>query len=369
MPSRMPLQIRFARLLACLWGGMTAGLADADERVAASGGIRIEHRAALRLPDEAVDGSGQRIAVGGLSGITWLGGDRWAAVMDNSDTFILFDVRLDEEGLPEKVSGMSAVRLPETHDYEDIAPVAGAGGRRIFVCDEDTPAIRGFDLDGRPAGNEIRLPGNLSRRRPNRGLEALAADPDGRHLWTATEEAIVGDGPAATAGEGTVVRITRIDTRGEGARPVQYAYKVDPPHRFIPIAEGTPRTGVSALVALGGGRLLVLERSGGPGIPPFVNSFYLVETASARNVLGVDARLAEQPATFLGKKLLWTGALGVNLEGISAGRSIAAIPAGRVFLGVADNDRMGSPNQLIGFTVVEQPEGGPPGPGRTATSP
>lgn len=358
-------------MLGCLISFGAAGIALADEPTASSsGGIRIEHRAALRLPDEAVDGSGQRVAVGGLSGITWLGGDRWAAVMDNSNTVILFEVSLGEDGVPRDVSQVSAVRLPETHDYEDLAPVAGAGGRMIFVCDEDTPAIRAFDLEGRPAGKTgIKLPANLSRRRPNRGLEALAADPDGRHLWTATEEALVDDGPAAAPGTGTVVRITRIDTRADGPGPVQYAYQVDPPHQFLPIMAGRPRTGVSALVALGGGRLLVLERSGGPGIPPFVNSLYLVETAAARDVIRIDAGLSERPTTFLGKQLLWTGALGVNLEGLSAGRGIQAAPAGRVILGVADNDRLGSPNQLIGFTLVEQPAAGQTAPGRAATSP
>ena len=47
---------------------------------------------------------------------------------------------------------------------------------------------------------------------------------------------------------------------------------------------GPQLSGVTALVACGAGRLLVLERSAGPGLPPFENRIYLVDTLAAPDV-------------------------------------------------------------------------------------
>ena len=71
-----------------------------------------------------------------------------------------------------------------------------------------------------------------------------------------------------------------------------FAYQVDPPHRFVRVFTGEPLSGVSALVALYRGRLLVLERAAGPGLPPFMSAIYLVQTHVAADVTDVPDRLA-----------------------------------------------------------------------------
>ena len=65
-----------------------------------------------------------------------------------------------------------------------------------------------------------------------------------------------------------------------------------------------------ALVALGAGRLLVLERSAGPGLPPFASRIHLVDVRDAADVSGVARDLAARPADLVPKRLLWEDTLG-----------------------------------------------------------
>ncbi len=318
---------------------------------------KIEHRGAIRLPDDAVDAKGARVAITGLSGITWLGADRYAAVMDNSDCLLRFALEFAPDGRPIKVKDPSVVKLAEAHDYEDLAPCGDGRGERLFVCEEDTPAIRVVSLDGGGVVDGVQLPPIFRSRRANRGLESLAIDPDGRHLWTANEEALPADGPPPTADEGTVVRIVRLPVGPGPSSGFQAAYRVDPPHRFARIRSGDALSGVSALVAVGSGRLLVLERSGGPGLPPFVSRIYLVDTRGATDVSACERDLSKRADCFLPKRLLWSGAIGVNLEGMCLGPKLG--PRRRAIVGIADNGGLGTPSQAIGF---EFSAGGPTSP-------
>jgi hypothetical protein len=338
----------------------------------------------ISLPNRADDADGNSVEITGLSGVAWLGDDEYVAVMDNSQHVLLFRLSLTQTGKPIAVESLRIVTLSQRHDYEDVAPCPGAvvqamqqdRGRTavergndepcVLVCEEDTPAVRAFSLaDGSIMGT-VPLPANLLTRRPNRGPESLAIEPDGRSLWTANEEALVNDGPPATVGGGTVVRLTRISlTADEQPLPFdrlrsrreapattafQAAYGVEPPHAFIRVFAGQPLSGVAALVALGRGRLLVLERSGGPGLPPFASRIYLVNTAGAVDVSAVERDLAGRKEAVVEKRLLWSDSLGVNLEGLCLGPLLA--DGNRSLVAIADNGGIGTPNQLVGLALV-----------------
>ena len=108
---------------------------------------------------------------------------------------------------------------------------------------------------------------------------------------------------------------------------------VTTPHDRVALSGGPLYSGVVALVALGEGRLLVLERSAAVGVPPVENRIYLVDTSTAAEARDVEGKLVAIPA--VAKTLLWKGALGVNLEGLCAG---PRLPDGRTTLvAVADN--------------------------------
>jgi len=332
-------------------------------------GSAIEVAGSLALPNTVgTDGP----TVTGLSGIAWLGGDRYAAVMDNSDRLLLFRLALGPTGDPEAASDLQLVTLGERHDYEDVASCPPALARRIakrrgergdrvparvlLVCEEDTPAIRAIDADSGDLLGIVPLPPTFSNRRPNRGLESLAVEPDGRVIWTASEEALPADGPAPAEDRGSVVRIARIPVPETEAAPpaAQFAYPVDPPHAFARVIAGEPLAGLVALVPLGNGRLLALERAAGPGLPPFENRIALITTAAGRDVASLEGGLAKRPADHLAKQRLWKGALGYNLEGLCLGPPLA--DGRRLLVGVADNGGLGTPNQLVTLRFREGPE-------------
>lgn len=353
-------------MLACAAGSQAA---DSDTRP-----FRIVHRGSITLPSNVSDRNGNAVEITGLSGITWLGHDRYAAIMDNSDTLILFSLSLARDGTPLEASDFEVVTLAERHDYEDIAACPeplqqrikarrmekgfSDPGRCLLVCEEDTPAIRVISLiDGSLLGT-IPIPRVLTTRVSQRGLESIDIDPDGLHLWTANEEALADDGPAASMNAGTVVRLVRVaipePDHHRGEEPLQLAYDVDPPHPFVRVFAGVTLSGVVGLAGLGGGRLLVLERSGSPGLPPFENRIYLVETLNARDVTAIDRDLAAQTEAHLPKTLLWKDQLGCNIEGLCFG---PRLPGGiRSLIAVADNGAIGTPNQLIAFELKDTGE-------------
>ena len=83
---------------------------------------RISLAGTLLLPDKAPGPDGTDLPITGLSGITWLGDDSYAAIMDNSDRLLLLRLLLSPTGVPEAVDDLKIVRLSDSFDYEDLAP-------------------------------------------------------------------------------------------------------------------------------------------------------------------------------------------------------------------------------------------------------
>lgn len=333
--------------------------------------FRIRHRGSITLPPTAQDRDGKAVEISGLSGITWLGHDRYAAIMDNSDKLILFSLAIARDGTPQEATDIEVVTLSEVHDYEDIAvcpePLQQRitarrvkqgfpdPGRCILVCEEDTPAIRAASLEDGSLLGVIPIPELFATRTLNRGLESLDIDPDGRHIWTANEEALPADGPGATASTGTVVRLTRVAIPEPGQQgleePIQVAYVVDPPHHFVRVFLGDPLSGVSAITGLGEGRLLVLERAGCPGLPPFESRIFFVDTKAAADATNITSDLSAQTDEHIAKALVWKDQLGCNIEGLCVGPRLGRNT--RALVAVADNGGPGTLNQVIGFALEE----------------
>jgi hypothetical protein len=114
---------------------------------------------------------------------------------------------------------------------------------------------------------------------------------------------------------------------------------------------------VVALVALGQGRLIVLERSAAAGVPPFESRLFLVDSSAEKpydTTVGSD----NPAAVAVAKTLLWRGALGVNLEALCAGPKL---PDGRrLLVGAADNGGVAGKNRLALFSLAD------PGPALTS---
>jgi hypothetical protein len=166
----------------------------------------------------------------------------------------------------------------------------------LLVSDEYGPSLIEFDRNGQllrrfevPANlvprdaatgtpNFASDDGNTAGRRSNRGLEGLTISADGRFAYAVMQSALLDEG----GGDGRFVRIIKFDT-ATGTAVAQYAYKLD---------RSGQGQGVSALVALGGDRFLVLERNNrGVGIDATLNtadkSVYEIDLSAAVDVSGV----------------------------------------------------------------------------------
>lgn len=213
------------------------------------------------------------------------------------------------------------------------------------------PSVRLMTPEGRPAG-ELSLPTNLrfaneapgaetaSGARPNLNLEGLAPTPDGSALWVAMEAPLRQDGPLPTLTAGALVRFTLLPLAGGPAR--QWVYSVDAIPR--PATGGVRRAdnGVSELLALGNGELLVVERSGreiGPGDFAFEVRIYVASVEMADEI-AQRAALTEAPVRSAPKRLLLNlNELGLprvgNVEGAAWG---PRLPDGRATLLLVSDD-------------------------------
>jgi len=365
-----------ALILVGLWPSIGWGVAEDRPPTATAAGISVEPAGLVNAPGEVVDADGIRRPVAELSGITWLGGDSYAAVMDGSDRLLFLSIVLDTHAAAPTVTFERSIALDRLRDWEDLAVFTGPDQRRRwFVVEEDTPAVREFSEQAagdRPVGESPRslreagvvsLAGPFRTARANRGPEALTVEPADAWLWTANEEPLERDGPAVAEGIAGRVRLVGLPidpAAAIGARsdPLEQqrelVYEVDPPHDRLGIPGGPLYSGVVALVALGSGRLLVLERSAAAGVPPLENRIYLVDTSTAVGAGDSEGNLAADGVTPVAKTLLWKGALGVNLEGLCVG---PRLPDGRMMLvAVADNGADGGlgrrPNPVACFLLT-----------------
>lgn len=332
------------------------GRATADP-AAEPGGLRISEQAAITLPASVDDGSGSRVSIAGISGLTWLGRDRYAAVVDDKPLIVLLRLQLAADGRPLEARIVRTIRLPTSRDREDIAWHTSLG-TRVLVCDEDGPAVRLVELAGGEELAELPLPDLLRGRRANRGLESLTIEPDGAAAWTCTEEAVEADGPAAADGVGSTVRLVRLPLTS-GASAVdhhQAAYAIDPPHAAVRLLEGPMLSGVSAMAAWDGDRLLILERSASPSLPPFRNRIYAVEPRRSADISAHPGPLDGQAT--VEKTLLWTGRPLSNLESLCLGPTLEQ--GGRSLLAVTETGGLGQPPELIGFRIDEGSSSQPP---------
>ena len=134
--------------------------------------------------------------------------------------------------------------------------------------------------------------------RNNLAFESLTVSTDGRTLYTATENALVQDGPAATLGAGSPSRILSFNLE-TGAAGAEYVYPVGPA-ALPPIpAGGFVTNGLVELLAVHDRQFIAVERSfsagaatpgSGPSGLPTGNTIrlYLVDARGATDVSGLN---------------------------------------------------------------------------------
>jgi len=280
-----------------------------------------------------------------LSGITYVGGNRFWAVADDGTGAEggLYECTIDLGPEGTNVASFSIcstnerVRLGSASDLEGCAYDPATGW--VWATDEGGRNVRAYDpATGAQVGG-VHVPYILTTHPGNFGFEALSMRGDGLALWTCNEEALVGDGSRSSHAAGTTIRLakySRRSARDEFALEAMYPYTTDAwtyPYDY----KGKARLGVAGLCALPDGSLLVLERElsfGSTSILAMIANhrlgwrvYRVARPEDATDVKGYDS--LKDGATWTGteKSLLAEGGGlilgGGNFEGICLGPRLA----------------------------------------------
>lgn len=315
----------------------------------------------------------------GLSGIAYLGGDRFVVVSDAHAA--LFPLRID---IDRSSGAVTAARFEdpillrdergelfgrgESKDREGVA--YDAATKSVWIANErsgarlNLPSIERYELSSGKrlfrldplAAPQLAIFGHIH---PNRGFEALTRRPDGSESWTSNETPLRVDVESSDPLAGGPLRLQRFDSEMQPTG--QYVYHTDPAARAISYPArlaGYAITRVSDLAALPGGALVALESSfqGSPeGLPETRNRIYEVDVSEADDVsIGELGRgLAGHSYRSTSKRLLlelsFLGA-GSNYEGIAVGPKLDN--GDYCLLLVADNG-VGSRQSLYALRLSE----------------
>ncbi len=248
---------------------------------------------------------------------------------------------------------------------------AGLQNPTVREMNLDGSHVRDFSVPARynPVGSSGGTAAGDSGIRNNLAFENLAISPDGRTLWTATENALVQDGPAAGVTNGSPTRFLSFDIES-GSAGAEYVYNVAPVVLPPAVAGQFATNGLTDFLALNDHQFITIERSfaigaATPGVSPqgaaTGNSIrlFLADTTGATDVSGVDS-LTTFDFVPVSKTLLLdlstlrnddgsTLALD-NIEGITFGPQLGGLPT--VIL-VSDNNFGGTQfTQFIALSVT-----------------
>lgn len=343
---------------------------------AAPGGPPIRATTSLEFLGESTlptDLSFEGTRVGGLSGTAYDAqlGVYYALSDDRSQfapaRFYTLSIDLSDGALDPgdvKVLAVTTLTGPDAEPFPalsvDPEGIALTRDRRLLIVSEGDasrqipPFVREFDLDGQQVGTfdvpDYYSPAadGASGIRNNLAFESAGLTPQGQFLFTATENALAQDGPAASLTTGSASRILRYNAR-TGRLDKEFVYPVEPV-QDAPVPSGAFSTnGLVELLPLSPTRLLALERGFSVGVGNTVK-LYLVDVAGATDVSGLSQLPADNSAVRTVSKtlLLDLGTLGVTLDNLEALAFGPTLPDGRRSL-VITSDNNFSKSQITQF--------------------
>jgi hypothetical protein len=277
----------------------------------------------------------QGTTVGGLSGIDYdpaadlyyLVSDDGASSSTSPARFYTARITLGMDRLGEPgLVGVSTLRQADGTPYPSAlqgGPVPdpeairwrAAGNTLLWTSEGHAPnGTAPWLREARPDGSFVRefaLPVMFNLQpgagpRGNLTLEGLALAPDGQTAWVAMENALLQDGPMPTVqAPGGPCRFTQIDLNsGQALRQIAYVPDAIPRAPVPPT--GFADNGVSEILMLDAGRMLVLERAYMAGWGAGAGNslrLYLIDTRQASDTLALPVL---QPGAYrpAGKTLL-----------------------------------------------------------------
>jgi hypothetical protein len=355
-------------LAACTAHSPTAGTASPS---ATAGPVKLTYLGTKRL---AYGEQFQGTAVGGLSAISYdASSGRYYVLSDdrsakNPVRFYTAALKFSAKGFDSlALTGTTPLRRPDgatfppnstanlAPDPEGLAVDPGSGqlywsseGERAINADGTAtladPAIRVATTAGRyvkrlPLPSQLHMSAQRVGPRRNQALEGLSFTPDGKQLYATMEDPLYQDGIDPTPTSGALNRVTRYDART--AKPTaQYAYPVEQLFQTPPSADSTASNGVSEALALGGGRLLVVERAVVVETISWKIRLYLADTAGATNVLHRESLTTGGKVTPVRKRLLLDlqDVPGLRLDNFEGATLGPRLPDGRRVLVLVTDD-------------------------------
>ena len=259
------------------------------------------------------------VPAGNYSGITWFGDDRYAVVNDKSATagFYLMTIRTDSitgDIIEVRADSFMTSGLPN-RDEEGVCYVPQTN--TVFVSGEGDGQILEYSMDGQLTGRKLTIPEVFTTAYGNSGFEALTYNANTHRFWTTSENTLEADGEKPSIKK-KIPNMLRLQSFGDDLQPAElYWYKTD--STAVKRKKGSSTLGVSGMVALDNGNVIILEREirrTSKRIGSFVHvKLYLVNPSQ------------QQPGELLQKQLLTEFRTRINVtrrsfanyEGICAG--------------------------------------------------
>ena len=264
--------------------------------------------------------------IGGLSGLVYdpVNGLYYALSDDRSSDarFYTLGIDLSENVLTDESIEFVEVTFLKDKDGDsfesgslDPEGIALSANNTLYISSEGdanqliNPFIREIDLDGSFISELPIAEGYLptadqsSGIRNNLAFENLTISPDQKFLYTATENALFQDGPAADVDQPSLSRITKYDLT-TGQPVAAFVYEIEAVPDAPDPADGFRTNGLVELLAVdNNGTLLALERAFSAGVGNTVKLFE-IQTQGALDVLQTGDLFRETPFDDDGEILL-----------------------------------------------------------------
>ena len=279
-----------------------------------------------------------------MSGLTWAGGDTYYTIAESSDatteyveSWCLYKLTVTTKNGGRQIDTFrlenAGVGLEGCSDVEAVAFDPGSGN--VWAADETGQTICEYDPKTGKRLRQAKFPAFLKDTHPWFGFESLAISGNGLTMWAMNEEGLNCDDTVSSPTKGTTVRLvkfTRTTVNNDWRCVAMYPYVTEKWNQRY--SYGTAgRRGVSEIVALPDGSVLVLERelsssADGDGlIAGALVSLYAAvyrvtpeAMSAATDVKDVPSLSADASWRPVAKDLLWSGKVGwCNYEAMCLG--------------------------------------------------
>ena len=270
---------------------------------------------------------------GNYSGLTWLGGNRFAVVSDKTaeSGFFIFRIEIDAvSGDITEVVNEGFLSSDESNKDEEGIAFFPKDSTLLIAREADNRIVE-YGMNGRLTGRELAIPSVFSTATPAYSFEALTYNALTHRFWTTSESTLKTDGEQTNA-TNHVKNKLRFQSFDDSFTPREkYAYLMDAAENQA--SASNYAMGVPAMTALDDGWLLVLEREllvTSSKIGSFVeNKIYCVDPAES--VAINQERGLDSDSPYMRKVLIatWKTSLGLlrqnlaNYEGMCLGPRLA----------------------------------------------